>query len=108
MKIYKESRKFMKLVTMLGMRECLVLLMGLSPVGDIFQRNVESVMEDVSPRPLVAHIDDILSEKGSFGAYAETLDIIMTRIEEKGVRINLIQSNIFQKEKRTCRFCISP
>ena len=38
MKLCEKTRKFVRLITIWGIYECLVLLMGTSPASDIFQR----------------------------------------------------------------------
>eukprot|EP00957_Ditylum_brightwellii_P143068 10900838-Ditylum_brightwellii.AAC.2 len=50
MELCPMTQKFVQLVTIWGIHECLVLAMGLSPLADVFQQRVTNRVADVKPR----------------------------------------------------------
>ena len=61
MKLCPKTRKFVCVVTIWGIYECLILAMGTSPASHVFQRRVTYILSDVKPVLPKCYIDDILA-----------------------------------------------
>ena len=108
MRLCQKTRTFVRLITIWGMHECLVLWMGTSPASDVFQGRLQNILMSLEPRPPKVHIDDILAVfRHTFEEHLKYVDDIMTRLQEAGLQVNINKSALFQKELECLGFWLT-
>ena len=99
----------MRIVTIFGMHEPLVLAMGVAPASDVFQRRVSNLMMEVKPKPSKCYIDDTLAAfVHAFDEHIECLDVIFAILKEAGLQINLSKFTLCQKALEHVGFWLMP
>ena len=93
MKSCEKTRIFMRIVTIFGMCEPLVLAMGVAPASDAFQRRTSNLVIDAKPKPPKCYVDDILAAiDHTHDEHIACIDNVFAILEDAGLQINLKKS----------------
>ena len=92
----EESSKYVTINTHRGLFTYFRLPYGVSFAPAIFQRTIESLLRDI---PGVAvYIDDIILTGANDVEHLETLDLVLTKLEEFGLRLNKAKCTLLAEE----------
>ena len=111
MRLCDKTIKLMRIVTIFGMHEPLVLAMGVAPASEFFQRSVSNLMMKVTTKPKSPKCctDGILAAFiQTLGEYVECLDVVFEILKEAGFQINLSKSALCQKALEHVGFWLMP
>ena len=81
----KDSRKFVAINTHKGLFQFTRLPYGVSSAPGIFQRTMEALLQDIPA--VMVYIDDILITGKSEEEHLETLQRVLVRLEESGLKL---------------------
>jgi len=82
----------------LGFFEWCRLPMGLTNSGATFQRMIESVMGSLNLQICLLYLDDVIVFSEDEDTHLQRLDIVLTKIEEAGLKLKPSKCCLFQKE----------
>ena len=82
-----ESKKYVTITTHKGLYRYNRLPFGVASAPAIFQRTMENLLRDISN--VVVYLDDILVSGSTEAEHLHTLDCVMSRLEEHGLRLKL-------------------
>ena len=82
----------------LGFYEWCHLPMGLTNSGATFQRMIEAVMGSLNLQICLLYLDDVIVFAEDENTHLQRLDIILTKIEEAGLKLKPSKCCLFQKE----------
>ena len=97
--VHPEDRKYTGFTAgCLGFYEWCRLPMGLSNSGPTFQRMMESVMGSLNLEACMLYLDDIIIFADDFSSHLLRLDMVLTKIEDAGLKLKPSKCCLFQKE----------
>ena len=82
----------------LGFYEYTKLPMGLVNSAATFQRLMESVMGSLNLQICLLYLDDVIVYSDSFDSHVTRLDIVLTKLEEAGLKLKPSKCNLFQRQ----------
>lgn len=94
------SRKYTAFRCFLGLFEFLVMPFGLTNAPATFQRMVDTLFGDLYFRGVSAYLDDILIHGATFEETMGKLEIVLERLAQEGLTINLKKTTFFPKTLR--------
>ena len=100
-----ESKPYTTISTHRGLFQYNRLPFGISSSPGIFQRVIETLVEGITC--VKARLDDILMTGPTDEVHINTLNQVLTRLEEAGIRLNLQKCNFMQHEVGFCGRMIS-
>lgn len=81
-----------------GLYEFTVMPFGLTNAPSTFQRSMDFLLGDLKYNGASVYLDDILVYGSTFENCLEKLDIVLRRLENAGLTINMEKCNFFPKE----------
>ena len=102
-----ESRRLCTIVLPWGKYEYLRLPMGLCNSPDIFQEKMSQLMKGL--RFCQAYIDDllVLSSEGGIDQHLKHLEMVLTRLQEAGLKVNISKCYLRQRELKYLGYVIN-
>ena len=89
-----------------GLFEIIRMPFGLKNVGKAFQRFIHEVAQKI--KDVFVYSDDVLVASSDIESHLETLDLLLTRLNEYGLRVNLTKCKWLQATVDFLGFQISP
>ena len=74
------------------------LSFGLKNAPAVFQRIMQEILSDVPHDKVLIYLDDVLIIEDSFDKHKELLEKVFTKLKERGVKVNLKKSELFQTQ----------
>lgn len=92
-----ESTKYTAFRTPNGLYEFVVMPFGLVNAPATFQRVMDFIFQDLYDQGLAVYLDDILIHGKSVDHVFRLLEVVLQRLRNFGLRLNLSKSKFFQK-----------
>ena len=106
-RLYPHARKLCQIVSPLGAYEYLRLPMGIMESPDIFQEQMSNLFHDIEF--VRACLDDLLViTKGTFEEHLRSLETILQRLQEAGLKVNAEKSAFGVKELEYLGYWLTP
>ena len=83
----ENSRKYMTVATHMGLFQYTRLPFGVASAPSLYQTTMEQVLQGIEG--VLVFLDDILVTDKSEEEHLKRLDLVLTRLEEHGLRLNV-------------------
>lgn len=106
--VREPSQHLTAFITPWGLYEWLRIPFGLMNAPAVFQRYMESCLDDLNGETCFVYLDDILVFSETFAKHLENLRGILRRLQTKGVKLKATKCKLFQQEVKYLGKIVSP
>ena len=99
-----ESARMVTVNTHQGLYECTQLPFGVASAPAVFQQAIDSVLQGIPG--IVCYLDDILITVKTEADHLESLETVLQRLQEHGVRLRQEKCHFFQHSVEYLGHCI--